>query len=142
MHATQLHSNDLHRVFKRAGLVLTPHRHAVLHALAQAGPISIAGLRRALGSGSPHRVTLYRVVEQLEAAGLVKRLRFRHEDEDRFELGETLHRHHHHLVCESCGLTRGVLAEPARPKLPRGFKLLGHQLEFYGLCASCRRSAA
>jgi Fur family ferric uptake transcriptional regulator len=52
--------------------------------------------------------------------------------------------HHHHIICtqcsrviefEDCGLKD--LERTLEQKL--GVKLMGHLLEFYGLCADCRR---
>ncbi len=52
--------------------------------------------------------------------------------------------HHHHIICtqcgqviefEQCGLNE--LAEELARKL--GFQLTGHLVEFYGVCAACRR---
>jgi Fur family ferric uptake transcriptional regulator len=62
--------------------------------------------------------------------------------------GETLYRqcsdvHHHHLVCRQCGRT----VEIAGPAVERwanavaakhGFSDVSHQLELFGLCATCR----
>lgn len=124
-------------------LAPTELRIAVLRKLnKEQQPVSASGLAQLFGATKSDQVKTYRALKDLVKAGLVKRVRFLSEDEDRFELGEALHPHHHHVVCESCGVTRGVKAEPARPKVPRGFKLLGHQLEFYGVCAQCQKGTA
>lgn len=105
-------------------------------------PVSVSELVEAFGLSRSRRVSLYRTLRELEDADLVKRVHFLHEDEDRFELGEAVRPHHHHLVCESCGTVSSVDSEPRRPRVPRGFKLLRHQLEFYGLCRRCADPSA
>ncbi len=145
MHATELHWRRIADRLAEHGLSLTEHRRAVLRHLEGSGPLTVAELRRSFGTHGPHRVTLYRTVESLQEAGLVKAVRFRHEDEDRFELGEAVRPHHHHAVCESCGTTEaieGCRGSNLPLKLPRRFKVLAHQLEVYGLCVRCQRGAA
>jgi Fur family ferric uptake transcriptional regulator len=62
--------------------------------------------------------------------------------------GETVYRqcsdmHHHHLVCRQCGRTIEI-AGPAVEKwanavaTEHGFTDVSHQLELFGLCATCR----
>jgi len=65
--------------------------------------------------------------------------------------GETLYRkcsdvHHHHLVCRQCGRT----VEISGPAVERwasvvaaehGFSDVSHQIELFGLCATCRGSS-
>lgn len=62
--------------------------------------------------------------------------------------GETLYRqcsdvHHHHLVCRQCGRTVEI-AGPAvetwanAVAAEHGFTDISHQLELFGLCATCR----
>ena len=51
--------------------------------------------------------------------------------------------HHHHFHCEACGRIydlAGCTLQP-RPKLPGGFRLTGHELFLYGLCAECNQAA-
>lgn len=52
--------------------------------------------------------------------------------------------HHHHIICTQCGRViefeqcgLGELAEELAQQL--GFQLTGHLVEFYGVCADCRR---
>ena len=48
--------------------------------------------------------------------------------------------HHHHFHCNSCGKVfemEGCGVE-LKPKLPRGFRVTGHELFLYGSCADCR----
>lgn len=60
--------------------------------------------------------------------------------------GESLYRacsvqHHHHLVCRSCGLTieiEGPEAWAADVAREHGFADVGHTVEIFGLCPTCR----
>lgn len=48
--------------------------------------------------------------------------------------------HHHHFHCNSCGKVfemEGCGVE-LKPKLPRGFRVTGHEFFVYGSCAECR----
>ncbi len=137
MNATQLQWDRITRILEANGLSLTEHRRAVLEYLSKQGPSTIPGLANVFGASGPHKVTLYRTVESLQRAGLVKAVRFPAEDSERYELGEAIAAHHHHVVCKNCGASKAVQAEPTTPRV-RGFKVLGHQLEFYGLCRDCQ----
>ena len=49
--------------------------------------------------------------------------------------------HHHHFHCEGCGRIydlEGCVLEP-QPPVPPGFRLTGHELFLYGLCAGCSK---
>lgn len=54
--------------------------------------------------------------------------------------------HHHHLVCEDCGDVEEVICTEiespigkfAKRVLRKGFEIKNHNLEFYGICSSCR----
>lgn len=53
------------------------------------------------------------------------------------------HRHHHHLVCRSCGRTVEVQDQPverwaARVATEHGFTDVEHEVEVFGVCADCR----
>jgi Fur family ferric uptake transcriptional regulator len=83
--------------------------------------------------------TVYRVLSQLEGAGLLLRNVF-DGGSAVFEINEG--KHHDHLICLSCGkvdefsnedieaLQRGVAAG-------LGYELADHRLALYGHCASC-----
>lgn len=47
--------------------------------------------------------------------------------------------HHHHFHCRTCGKIydlNSCVLQP-RPKIPRGFRLTGHEVFLYGVCSSC-----
>ncbi|SCX49289.1 Fur family transcriptional regulator, ferric uptake regulator [Klenkia marina] len=88
--------------------------------------------------------TVYRAVQALAEDGEL--------DSIRTDAGEALYRrcstrHHHHLVCRSCGRTVEV-AGPAverwadRTAEEHGFADVSHTLEIFGTCAECRAAGA
>jgi Fur family ferric uptake transcriptional regulator len=91
--------------------------------------------------------TTYRNLAVLEAAGLVHRIATS-DEHARYELDETLtERHHHHLVCSSCGTVRDfTIAEQLEVDLERAldrvartneFEVQHHRLDLVGLCPVC-----
>jgi Fe2+ or Zn2+ uptake regulation protein len=129
----------------RAGQRLTPRRASIVELLATSErPLTmpeIRELRPDLAQSS-----LYRNLVELEQAGVVRRV-VTHDEFARYELGEALSGHHHHLVCSQCGLVEDV---PASPGLERsvaaamagaaeatGFRIDHHRLDLIGVCRRC-----
>lgn len=89
--------------------------------------------------------TVYRTLELLVEAGLVRQLRL---NAKRAEYEALLgHHHHDHLICVRCGR----LAEFSDPHLEErlaesmaelGYLPHSHDLTLYGLCAACRTPSA
>ena len=87
--------------------------------------------------------TVYRVLTQFEAAGLVIRHHFE-EGHSVFELAGTSH--HDHLVCIRCGRVEefsdaDIEALQTRIADKLGFELTDHNLNMYGYCPKCRTRA-
>lgn len=86
--------------------------------------------------------SVYRVLSQLEAAGLLSRNVF--DGRAVFEVNEG--GHHDHLVCQGCGRV-AEFANEAIERLQReiaaaqGYELAEHRLTLYGRCAECRLAA-
>jgi Fur family ferric uptake transcriptional regulator len=83
--------------------------------------------------------TVYRVLSQLESAGLVSRNVF---DSGKavFELNEGVH--HDHLICLSCGrvdefVNDAIEALQQQVAAAQGYELADHRLALYGHCAGC-----
>jgi len=89
----------------------------------------------------------YRNLSLLEEAGVVRRL-VHGADHAHYELAETLTEHHHHLICNECGLVQDVTLEPrlehtldtafAELAAEVDFVATGHIIDIYGVCADCR----
>lgn len=84
--------------------------------------------------------TVYRVLTQFEAAGLIKRHNFA-DDHAVFELNQKSH--HDHLVCVKCGKVQEFvddIIEEQQCKIAKraDFEMTDHSLNIYGICAECR----
>ena len=84
--------------------------------------------------------TVYRVLTQFEAAGLVKRHHFEGGNSV-FELNRG--GHHDHIVCVKCGRVEEFsddLIEKRQQEIARekNFELTEHSLCLYGVCGKCR----
>lgn len=84
--------------------------------------------------------TIYRVLSQLEAAGLLTRTGFQPERAV-YELNDG--RHHDHLVCSECGHVEEFeesIIEKRQHEVAadRGFRLVEHALYIYGICRKCQ----
>ncbi len=84
--------------------------------------------------------TVYRVLTQFEAAGLVKRHHFE-EGHSVFELdaGE----HHDHIVCVECGKVDEFIDDVIEQRQEEiaskaGYTITDHSLYIYGVCGECQ----
>lgn len=127
---------------RQAGLKVTAARVAVFELLTtmlrplRHGEIEIRLAQDALPR--PDRVTLYRVLDALVAAGLVLKA-FDAEGVWRFSAPlAAAHQCHPHFRCEACGGMFCLEAPPpALPRLPEGFRLHKVELDLAGTCARC-----
>ena len=123
----------------------TANRRAVVAALSAAGgPITLPDLLAA--DDSLAQSSAYRSLAVLTEAGVVRRL-VHVGDHALFELDEHLTEHHHHLICEVCGLVVDVtLPDRVETAMDRtfdevasaeGFRPRHHTVDIYGTCADC-----
>jgi Fur family ferric uptake transcriptional regulator len=141
--------DDFTAQLREKGLRSTPHRRAVLHALADrphATAVEVAEVvARAGAAAGPAAVSelsrqgLYNVLEDLRRVGLVRSIEPAG-SATRFELqhGDN----HHHLVCRVCGRVKDVpCAVGSAPCLDaghqEGFEVDEAELVFWGRCAEC-----
>jgi Fe2+ or Zn2+ uptake regulation protein len=129
----------------RGGLRLTQKRASIVELLATSErPLTMPEIRDQRPDLA--QSSLYRNLVVLEQAGVVRRV-VTHDEFARYELGEALSGHHHHLVCSQCGLVEDV---PASPGLERsvaaamagaaeatGFRIDHHRLDLIGVCRRC-----
>ena len=127
------------------GRRLTSNHGLVIDVLAEAdGPLTIPQILP-LTPGLPQS-SVYRTLAVLGEAEVVSRLTTG-SNHAYFELSEHLGRHHHHLVCRSCGTVTDVVLGPATEATidealgllaqRHGFRVEDHQLDAVGYCASC-----
>jgi Fur family ferric uptake transcriptional regulator len=88
--------------------------------------------------------TVYRVLTQFEAAGLVTRHHFEN-GMAVFELNRG--DHHDHIVCVECGKVEEFVDTSIEDRQKtiardRGFELHDHSMILYGRCSSCRARGA
>ena len=134
-------SGDLYGALEARGLRLTAARRAIIDTLVEsdghvtADELTALVRERATGIG---RMTVYRTLDLLCDLGLL-RPAYQGTGAAHYIL---LHDGHHHLVCSDCGrviefddcglddLSAGVARR-------HGFRVEGHLLELYGVCADC-----
>ena len=85
--------------------------------------------------------TVYRVMTQFEAAGLVSR----HHFDSGLSVFELNHgTHHDHMVCEKCGKIEEFINESIENTQREiaekfGYKMTDHSLYIYGICPACQQ---
>jgi Fur family ferric uptake transcriptional regulator len=127
------------------GHPLTRQRERIARTLLEAEEhLSIEELHERLtASGeSPGLATIYRTVDLLVEAGLVRAHDF-DQGYRRFEPAPAPDQHHH-LICTRCGQVDEFTNERLERMLPliadeHGFLLERHRVEVYGTCRNCRR---
>lgn len=126
---------------------LTPEREAIVSAVYAThdhfdAEQWVADLSRRRGMGGASRSTIYRTLNLLEEAGLLRRVARTN--------GREVYEHdygypaHDHLICRKCGamiefpneVIASVLESIAQE---HGFRMSGHRLEVDGICARCSR---
>lgn len=85
--------------------------------------------------------TVYRVLTQFEAAGLIVRHYFGN-DRATYEMDDG--EHHDHIVCTRCGRVEEFVDKEIEKRQKQiavrlGFELEGHALALYGVCEDCRK---
>ncbi len=139
-------SGDLYQALEARGLRLTAARRVIIDTLLDSGGHLTADeltdlvRRHSTGIG---RMTVYRTLDLLCDLGVLRPV-YQGTGAAHYIL---LHDgHHHHLVCSDCSrviefddCALGDL--PARIARRYGFRVEGHLLELYGVCAACTEVA-
>lgn len=128
----------------------TTNRRSVVDALlALPGPATIAELLET--SAQLAQSSTYRNLVVLEEVGVVHRI-VTSDDHARFELTEEITgQHHHHLICESCGVILDVTLEHsveaaleaslAQAAASHRFTGAHHRVDLIGTCEQCIENA-
>lgn len=129
--------------YKDLGFKLTPQRLAILDFLeGNTSHPSAEDIDSALSEKFPTMslATVYNTLETLRQRGLVQELSI-DPDKKRFDPNVDPH---NHLICVECRRVVDV-KENFELSLGRqdraGFEVIGHHVEFYGICPECRRAA-
>ncbi len=133
---------------REEGYRITPQRKKLLeffYGLPKGEHLSAEELHKKL-TGKKIKIslaTLYRSLKFLVKKGFIKELDFG-EDHKHYELSAP-HKHHHHLVCNVCGLTiefeNKKLYEYA-VKIARSqnnFEINDYQFKIFGICEKCAK---
>jgi Fur family ferric uptake transcriptional regulator len=139
-----MNESAIRRALQEVGLRATYPRIAVITELSRthANPKSAAELSATL-SQFP-RSTIYRSLEALEQAAVVKSSLIKWVR--RYELGDSLTPHHHHLSCTQCGRIIDFDSSKLEDRLQaiardNEFELTSHVVELRGLCSNCQVTA-
>lgn len=133
---------------RNAGLKVTLPRVKILEILERSNPrhMSAEDMYKALlDSGEEIGLaTVYRVLTQFEAAGLVTRHHFEG-GHSVFELNQG--DHHDHILCVKCGrvdefVDNRIEERQRQIAATKGYEMTDHSLYIYGICANCRRAAS
>jgi len=126
---------------KQAGLKVTLPRIKILNRLQQHPGnthLTVDAIHQSLTDSGEEigLATVYRVLTQFEAAGLVKRHHFEG-GQSVFELDQGVH--HDHILCLECGRIEEFCDEEIERRQQAiaqqlGFKLAEHRLTLYGHC--------
>ncbi|MCG5547696.1 ferric iron uptake transcriptional regulator [Halorhodospira halochloris] len=129
---------------RKAGLKVTLPRMKILEILEQSRRRHVSAedvYRSLLDAGEDIGLaTVYRVLTQFENVGIVVRHNFQG-NHSVFELNDI--NHHDHIVCTNCGRVEEFVddtIEKRQRETANGcdFRMTGHSLILYGLCAECR----
>lgn len=130
------------------GIRYTHGRRLAVQALLDlAGPVTASQLQQEIGDAVPLS-SLYRTLSRLDETAIIERT---HDGDGvaRYELGEWLLGHHHHLVCNRCGAVVDVSVTPALEANvaemveaiahEAGYLPTGHRMDIEGVCGSCQK---
>ncbi len=129
---------------KKAGLKVTLPRLKILQILESSNKRHLGAedvYKALLQSGEDVGLaTVYRVLTQFEAAGLVARHHFE-EGHSVYELNEG--DHHDHILCVKCGRVDEFVDEVIEKRqreiaAASGYKITDHCLYIYGVCETCQ----
>lgn len=134
---------DTSQVLRESGFKVTQGRKAILDVFcAHTRPLSLADVAEKLSEVSLDEATIYRALEAFVEAHILTQVNIDH-SRAYYELAS--HAHHHHLVCEQCGVIEdvdvcmGAAIEKAALENTKLFSSISHHsLEFFGTCHACR----
>jgi len=136
---------DIIELLKSKGYKMTPQRRTVIKALFECGKFPTAQdiLDYAKNINPDMGIdTIYRNLNLLTEIGVLNQINIKSRDVSVFEI---VTNHHHHLICLDCGKTEcldycPVMGESEKMAQEKNFKIIGHNLEFYGYCSTCQAS--
>ena len=133
--------DEARRLLKAGNLNRTAAQVRILQELLRAeAPLSGEEIVERLGGECPDKVTVYRIMERFDAAGLVHKA-YVHARAWKYEVASNCTRTqcHPHFTCSRCGQTFCLhgLFPPLVKGLEKGFVVHRQQVRIEGLCSSC-----
>ena len=132
-------------LLRQSGRKATPGRVAILKILQAHGqPMTVSEITQRM-NGKLNQVTIYRALEAMKRSGFVHKVDLQH-SHAHYELITGI-AHHHHVVCEQCGIVEDIdhcniqnLDRITLKKLKQFRSIKSHALEFFGTCDNCVKS--
>ncbi len=143
---TKQRALSLKEELRASGFRATPGRLALAERLKGAqGPLGTPALAKELVPSTFDLATLYRTLKSFEDRQLIRSVPI----DQRFASYEWIeddHGHHHHLVCQTCGLIEEIppcdleaMEKDVLAGAPRFASVNSHSLEFFGTCLKCQK---
>lgn len=130
--------HDIQSILKNQGFNFTKSREEIFQALLRWQPATTTQLVAAAAKSD--RATVYRTLQLFVDLGIAKKVYtgFKY----RYELGDDLQEHHHHLTCLRCKNVLDVHTPEIEYAIEQtaasnGFRPVRHDLEITGYCARC-----
>lgn len=142
-HVVQREQDKFRKYLDKTGLAVSPGRERVLQEVLHShGHFTAEDLAKAcVQKGKVSRATVYRVLRELLESGVIRETAFG----DKHRHFEHIYdeKPHHHAQCLRChqfiefpDLKEDSVYRPILEK--QGFKILGHEMHFYGICSKCQ----
>lgn len=138
---------DLLDSIKNHGYKLTPQRKEILKVLISSSGehLTCDEIYETVKKSCPEMgiATVYRTLQILESTKKINKLNL-DDGYVRYELNLNDETHnHHHLICKMCGDVAEVridLLEDLENNIEKnyGFKIVDHDLKFFGICSKCK----
>lgn len=131
------------KLFRNSGKSVTEVRSAILDILKSAkSPLTPKQILGLITLKKPDLATIYRNLSLMESLGIISCVDLG-EGFKRYEINRP-ETHRHHILCRSCGKIEDIegcgLQEMEKKIFKKiGFKIEKHRLEFFGICAVCRK---
>jgi len=132
---------------KNAGLKTTKAREGLLHLFKyQARPLDVSESIRLLKKRGikADQATVYRSLSTFSDKGIVRQVNF-NDGVVRYEIADKPE--HHHAVCVKCNSIEDIMdcsVEKIEKQISekKGFSVLNHSLEFFGICKNCKNKTS
>ena len=130
-------------LFRNHGKSLTGIRSVILDILrSSTSPLNPKQILNLITMKKPDLATIYRNLSLMESLGIIQSVDLG-EGFKRYEMNRP-ESHRHHIVCKKCGKIEdveecGLQAIEKKIFRKSGFKIEEHRLEFFGVCAVCRK---